>query len=64
MTTAGSTWRALDNRNFALFFAGQGLSLVWQRPNRTARLIVAIVLGTHTLADLWLVSRQTVFDPW
>ncbi|MSR60331.1 MAG: hypothetical protein EXS05_22270 [Planctomycetaceae bacterium] len=45
-------------------WAGQGLSLVWQRPNSSARLLVVIVLGTHTLADLWLVSRQTVFDPW
>ena len=45
MTTAGSTWRALDNRNFALFFAGQGLSLcgTWMQ----------------SLAQSWLIYRLT-----
>src|SRR5439155_18607049 len=45
MTTAGSAWRALDNRNFALFFAGQGLSLcgTWMQ----------------SLAQSWLVYRLT-----
>src|SRR3989440_2673500 len=45
MTTAGSTWRALDNRNFALFFAGQGLSLcgTWMQ----------------SLAQSWLICRLT-----
>ena len=45
MTTAGSAWRALDNRNFALFFAGQGLSLcgTWMQ----------------SLAQSWLIYRLT-----
>jgi len=45
VTTAGSTWRALDNRNFALFFAGQGLSLcgTWMQ----------------SLAQSWLIYRLT-----
>ena len=45
MTTAGSTWRALDHRNFVLFFAGQGLSLcgTWMQ----------------SLAQSWLIYRLT-----
>src|SRR5439155_20554929 len=47
MTTAGSTWRALDHRNFVLFFAGQGLSLcgTWMQ----------------SLAQSWLIYRLTGF---
>src|SRR3989442_5407231 len=41
----GSAWRALNHRNFALFFAGQGLSLcgTWMQ----------------SLAQSWLVYRLT-----
>ena len=45
VTTPGSTWRALHHRNFALFFAGQGLSLcgTWMQ----------------SLAQSWLIYRLT-----
>ena len=45
MNKPGSAWRALKNRNFALFFAGQGLSLcgTWMQ----------------SLAQSWLIYRLT-----
>jgi MFS family permease len=45
MSQPGSAWRALKNRNFALFFVGQGLSLcgTWMQ----------------SLAQSWLIYRLT-----
>lgn len=45
MNKPGSAWRALSNRNFALFFVGQGLSLcgTWMQ----------------SLAQSWLIYRMT-----